>query len=538
MKLSKIKKINKVDYKGVVYDLSFDRDNLFFTSSKTLSECYNSLVTSILIHNSSPDIDIDFMNGTDDVTDQFLYEKYGRERVMSVGTFGTFSEKNTIKDVVRAYHGKEATGFGSDVFAITEEMPDFLKYNDTLRHWFETWPDKPECTDRVRRWIRDPKNKEMIEVALKLHGNIRGVGQHAAGVVITPGPSWDYVPTNVIASNGSVVSAFQEADKSGKDLSAIGILKLDRLKLMTLNVIKETIEIIKTTKGEDITDKVDYVNLEDENLFIELRLGLNHGIFQFESSGMNNLIRGMQVEKFEELVACNALYRPGPMGIGAHEEFITNKFNPEKIKLVHPALEPILKETNGVLVFQEQLMFIADRIGGMGLGKGDNLRRYMDKASKIIARHSAGEKLTESELNNPNWKGFQQYWNMFLDGAAAQGYDKGEVDKIKDWVIQYLGYSFNKCLTENHKVISEDRGEIDILDVKIGERVLGYNPDTGEDEFNSVKDIHHNGKKKVYRIKTKSGKILECTEDHKIMTESGMKTLKDIINNKLKIKIK
>ena len=394
--------------------------------------------------NSPPDIDIDFMNGTDDVTDQFLYEKYGRERVMSVGTFGTFSEKNTIKDVVRAYLGKEATGFGSDVFAITDEMPDFLKYNDTLRHWFETWPDKPECTDRVRRWIRDPKNKEMIEVALKLHGNIRGIGQHAAGVVITPGPSWDYVPTNVIASNGSVVSAFQEADKSGKDLSAIGILKLDRLKLMTLNVIKETIEIIKTTKGEDITDKVDYVNLEDENLFIELRLGLNHGIFQFESSGMNNLIRGMQVEKFEELVACNALYRPGPMGIGAHEEFITNKFNPEKIKLVHPALEPILKETNGVLVFQEQLMFIADRIGGMGLGKGDNLRRYMDKASKIIARHSAGEKLTESELNNPNWKGFQQYWNMFLDGAAAQGYDKGEVDKIKDWVIQYLGYSFNK----------------------------------------------------------------------------------------------
>jgi DNA polymerase-3 subunit alpha len=104
------------------------------------------------------------------------------------------------------------------------------------------------------------------------------------------------------------------------------------LKLETLNVIKDTIEIVKKTKGEDITDKVDYVNLEDNNLFIELRLGLNHGIFQFESSGMNNLIRGMQVEKFEELVACNALYRPGPMGIGAHEEFITNKFNPEKIK--------------------------------------------------------------------------------------------------------------------------------------------------------------------------------------------------------------
>lgn len=488
--------------------------------------------------NSPPDIDIDFMTGTDDITNNFLYEKYGKERVMSVGTFGTFSEKNTIKDVVRAYKGKDATGFGSEVFAVTDEMPDFLKYNDTLAHWFETWPDKPECSERVRRWIRDPKNKELIDVALKLQGNIRGIGQHAAGVVITPGLSWEYVPTNIIASNENIVTAFQEADKSGKDLSALGILKLDRLKLETLNVIKDTIEIVKKTKGEDITDKVDYVDLEDENLFIELRLGLNHGIFQFESSGMNNLIRGMQVDRFEELVACNALYRPGPMGIKAHEEFINNKFNPEKINLVHPALEPILRETNGVLVFQEQLMFIADKIGGMGLGKGDNLRRYMDKASKIIARNSAGEILTEDEKNNSNWKGFQQYWNMFLDGAEAQGYDKEEVDKIKDWVIQYLGYSFNKCLTENHKVISEERGEIDMLDVKVGEKILGYNPETGKDEYNPIKDIHHNGKKKVYRIKTKSGKVLECTEDHKIMTECGMKTLKEIKENKLKIKIK
>jgi DNA polymerase-3 subunit alpha len=393
---------------------------------------------------SPPDIDIDFMTGTDDVTNQFLQDKYGKERVMSVATFSTFSEKNTIKDVVRAHRGSDATGFDSGVFKLTKEMPNFLNYNDTLRHWFETWPDKPECSPEVRNWIRNPKNAEVIETALQLHGNIRGIGQHAAGVVITPGLSWDYIPTNVIASNENVVTAFQEADKSGKDLSALGILKLDRLKLETLNVIKETIDIVKAKKGVDISNEVDYVNLEDPNLFMELRLGLNHGIFQFESHGMNNLIRGIAVDKFEELVAANALYRPGPMGIGAHEEFIVNKFNPEKIEYIHPALESILGETNGVLVFQEQLMFIADKIGGMGLGKGDMLRRYMDKASKIIARNSAGEKLTDEENNNKNWKGFQEYWGMFLDGAAAQGYNKDEVDGIKDWVIQYLGYSFNK----------------------------------------------------------------------------------------------
>lgn len=538
MKKNKIKSIHKISYSGKVYDLSFDVDPHFFVNSSIDKDYISYSKSNICIHNSPPDLDIDYQTGTDHITNKFLNDKYGKERVMSVATFGTFSEKNTIKDVVRAYKGKDATGFGSDVANLTNEMPDFLNYNDTLRHWYETWPDKPECSPGVRNWIRDPKNKEIIETSLKLQGNIRGIGQHAAGIVITPGPSWNYVPTNIIASNGNIVTAFQEADKSGKDLSALGILKLDRLKLETLNVIKDAVAIIKKTKNIDVSDSVDYVKLDDANLFTELRLGLNHGIFQFESSGMNNLIRGMQIENFEELVAANALYRPGPMGIGAHDEYIRNKFNPEKIEHVHPALKPILEETKGVLVFQEQLMFIADKIGGMGLGKGDNLRRYMDKASKIIARNSAGETLTEEEKNDKSWLGFQEYWNLFLNGAEAKGYDKEGIDKIKDWVIQYLGYSFNKCLTENHKVVSEERGEINMLDVNIGEKVLGYNPENNKNEFNPVKDIHHNGVKKVYRIKTKSGKVIECTEDHKIMTEDGMKSLRYIVDNKLKIKVK
>lgn len=441
MKTSKIKSIKKIDYKGKVYDLSFDRDNLFYTSITTQNDNNQSF---ILVHNSPPDIDVDYMTGTDDVTNNFLYEKYGKERVMSVGTFTTFAERATIKDVVRAYRGVEETGYGSDVELLTKEMPDFLKYNETLEHWFKTWPDNPECSQRVRDWIRDPRNKEIIETTFKLKGNVKGVGQHAAGVVITPGLSWDYIPSNIISSNENIVTAFQEADKSGKDLSTLGILKLDRLKLETLNVIKSAIKIIKEKKGVDVSNEVDYVDLSDENLYKELNLGLNHGVFQFESSGMNNLIRGIRVDNFEELVACNALYRPGPMGIKAHEEYIRNKFNPEKIEYIHPALESILKETKGVLIFQEQLMFIADKIGGMGLGKGDNLRRYMDKASKIISKVSSGEELTEDEINDKNWKGFQEYWNLFLDGAVSQGYDKEEVDKIKDWVIKYLGYSFNR----------------------------------------------------------------------------------------------
>lgn len=392
--------------------------------------------------NSPPDIDIDYEAGTDDKTTKFLYDKYGKERVLNVATFSTFNEKGCLKDVVRAHRGEAETGFDSDVHLVTQEMPNFDKVDFSLKDWFENWPQNPECSQRVREWLTNPRNKIILEQTLQFQGQIRGVGQHAAGIVITPGPSWEYLPTNIIASNKSIVTAFQEADKSGKDLSTLGILKLDRLKLETLNVIKDTIRLVKEIKGIDIQDKVDYVDLKDPNIYLELRLGLNHGVFQFESSGMNALIRGMAVENFEEIVAANALYRPGPMGIKAHEDYIRYKFHPEEIKYIHPALEPILSKTNGVLIFQEQMMFIAHHIGGMSLGDGEMLRRYMDKASSAISKKSKGEALNKKEQDN--YKEFEKYWNKFLSGAEKNGYKADEVDVIKDWVIKYLGYSFNR----------------------------------------------------------------------------------------------
>jgi DNA polymerase-3 subunit alpha len=389
-----------------------------------------------------PDIDVDFMTGTDNITNDFLEKKYGKERVLSVSTFLTFNEKMCLKDVVRAHFGEDETGFESDVHAVTQEMPNWLKVEYSLKHWFETWPNDPACSERVKGWLTNPSNQKILAQTLKLQGQIRGIGQHAAGIVITPGPCWEYIPTNIIGSNKSIVTAFQEADKSGKDLSELNILKLDRLKLETLNVIEDAIKIIKEKKGIDVRDAVKNVNINDPNLFAELRIGMNHGIFQFESGGMNALIQGMGTESFSELTAANALYRPGPMGIGAHEEYITNKFNPENIKYVHPALETILKDTNGVLIYQEQLMFLANKVGGMSLGEGDMLRRYMDKASGAIAKKSLGEELSIKEQDN--YKEFEKYWNKFLDGASKNGYRIEEVDIIKDWVIKYLGYSFNK----------------------------------------------------------------------------------------------
>jgi DNA polymerase-3 subunit alpha len=385
-----------------------------------------------------PDIDIDFETGSDEKTLQFLYEKYGKNRVVPVITFGTFNEKGCIKDVVKALGGE--SGFESDVFAVTKEMPTKPTWDISLKEWFETWPNNSECSDRVRNWLNDTDNDEVKSLTLKLQGQIRNLGKHAAGIVITPGPVWEYMPINIC--KGQIVSGFQESG-SGKNLSDLGILKLDRLNLTTLNVIKEAIKLVRDNKGIDIQEQVDYVNLEDENLFIELRMGNNQGIFQFESEGMNALLRGIRIEKFDELVAANALYRPGPMGIGAHEEYIRNKFNPEKGTYAHDSLAPLLQDTNGVLIYQEQLMFIANQLGGLTLGEGDNLRKYMDSASKIIAKQLCGEQLAEDEIKDKNYKGYLELWSKFIEGAKVKGLSIEEVTKIEDWLIKYLGYSFN-----------------------------------------------------------------------------------------------
>lgn len=469
----KLKNKKIIQYKGIVYDLtvkntsSYNIEGIAVHNSAAgclLSWCLDiTKIDSLRFglyferflnpqRKSMPDIDIDFEAGTDERTLQFLYDKYGKERVIPVITFGTFNEKGCIKDVVRALGGD--TGFESDVFAVTKEMPDKWEMDGEpikLKDWFERWPNHADCSDRVRKWLTDPANEEAKTLTLKLQGQVRNLGKHAAGIVITPGPIWECMPVNI--SKGQLVSGYQESG-TGKDLSTLGILKLDRLKLSTLNIIKEAIRLVKENRGIDIQNEVDYVDLTDQNLFIELRMGNNQGIFQFESEGMNALIKGIQIDKFEELVAANSLYRPGPMNIGAHTEYIKNKFNPNDRTYAHPALAPLLEETNGVLIYQEQLMFIAEQIGGMNKGEGDNLRKYMDSAGKIIAKKLAGQELDEEEKKNKNYKGYVELWGKFIEGAKTKGLSEEEVGRIEDWLIKYLGYSFNKSHAVSYSYIA------------------------------------------------------------------------------------
>lgn len=459
----KLKSKKYIPYSGKVYDLevanshSYNIEGISVHNSAAgclLSWCLEIVeIDPIRFHlyferflnptrKGYPDIDLDTESGSEECVQNFLINKYGKESVINVATFITFNEKGCLKDVVRAHRGEEFTGFDSDVFQVTREMPNFTKVEYSLKDWFKMWPTKPDCSPRVKNWLLDPENKIILQQTIDLQGKIKNVSQHAAGITIFSKPVWEYIPVNVLPKDHKLVTAFQEADKSSKDLSDLKILKLDILKLETLNVIKEAIQIIKKQYRVDVSYKVKNVDLNDKNLYYEILLGNNHGIFQFESHGMNNLLKGVHADRFDDIVACNALYRPGAMGVGSHVDYARNKFNPSQTKYVHPALESVLKDTHGVLVYQEQVMFIANKIAGLSLGDGDNIRRYLDKASQAITKKMNNQELSTKEKEN--YEEFEKYWNKFIDGAKKNGFKEKEVEDIKNWLIKYLGYSFNK----------------------------------------------------------------------------------------------
>jgi len=453
----KVKSIKKINYSGKVYDISCKKDHLFYCNSLDIDfkKTSETPLKSILIHNSPPDLDIDFESDTQHIIDDFLEQKYGANRTFHVCTLGTFNEKSCLKDVARALLGRDAVSRGADIEQVTNDIDRQIKKASksnkkfSLKEFFEDFHNDSSCGAITKSWLINPDHKKVMVQTLRLQGRVKQLGQHAAGVVITPTESWNYIPTNVIAENGAVVSAFPEADGSFKALSYLGILKLDTLKISAMNIITSCIDLIKERRGKDVRDDIIYVedHFDDPKLYEEIRMGLNHGIFQFESAGMNGLIRSIQIENFNELAAANALFRPGPMGIGADREFIVNKFNPKSIKYINPVMEKVLEETNGVMVFQEQVQFLAKEIADFDYGKGDMLRRYMDKGSYFIGKTNRGEELSDEDRENRTYGDylkFQDYWSEFMENAKNKGFSEHELQMIQEYMLKYLGYSFNK----------------------------------------------------------------------------------------------
>jgi DNA polymerase-3 subunit alpha len=352
---------------------------------------------------SMPDIDIDFdMNRRGEVI-EYVRLKYGREQVAQIITFNTMAAKAAIKDVGRALE----MPYG-DVDRIAKLVPTTIGV--TIEQALKDSPPLQEAYDG------NPQIRELIDTARKLEGLVRGAGVHAAGVVIAPRPLTDLVPLSR-AKNEEIVTAYDM-----KAVEKLGLLKMDFLGLTTLTVIHDCLTLIKKNRGETLD--LETIPLDDQTTYEKVfHRALTSGVFQFESGGMRDVLRRYKPTSVEDLTALNALYRPGPIQGGMIDDFIERKWGRRKVEYELPPLETILKETLGVIVYQEQVMQIANVLAGYSLGEADLLRRAMGK-------------------KNPEEMAKQR--DRFVSGATEKKFPKDKVVRIFDLMEQFAGYGFNK----------------------------------------------------------------------------------------------
>ncbi|MDD5561221.1 MAG: DNA polymerase III subunit alpha [Candidatus Omnitrophica bacterium] len=359
-----------------------------------------------------PDIDIDFCYERRQEVIDYVTKKYGRENVAQIITFGTMQARAVIRDVGRVMGIAYA-----DVDRIAKMIPAELDM--TLKKALES---EPELNNLYRN---DPQITKLINTALSLEGLNRHASVHAAGVIIADKPLNNYMPIFKTADD-QVTTGY-----SMGTLEKIGLLKVDFLGLKTLTVIDETLKLVKKTRNIEIN--IEKVPLDDKNTYKLLASSHTIGVFQVESSGMRDLLKKLIPERFEDLIALLALYRPGPIGSGMLDDFMKRKHGLIPIKYEHPKLEPILKETYGIMVYQEQIMQIASTLAGFTLAQADILRKAMGK--KI-------PEVMEKQRSN------------FIRGCIKNGIKEMTATKIFDLIEYFSGYGFNKSHSTAYALIS------------------------------------------------------------------------------------
>jgi DNA polymerase-3 subunit alpha len=351
---------------------------------------------------SMPDIDVDFCKDRRPEVIHYVAEKYGQDHVAQIITFGTMAARAAIRDVGRALDFPYA-----EVDRIAKLTPNTLHITieDTLRA-------EPQLKNL---YDNNPKIKELLDVAMRLEGLCRHASTHAAGVVISPEPLTTYMPLYKNPVDGTITT---QLDMNA--IEKIGLLKFDFLGLKTLTVIEKTLKYIKE-HNEDLSLKD--IPFDDKKTYELLSSGHTTGVFQFESAGMRDLLIKMSPMRFEDLIAIVALYRPGPMGSGMIDDFIKRKKGQIPVKYDLPQLKEILSETHGIILYQEQVMSIANRLANFTMGQADILRKAMGKK-----RPEEMEKLKEA----------------FIQGAKSNGISEKKANRLFDLMTYFAEYGFNK----------------------------------------------------------------------------------------------
>ncbi len=361
---------------------------------------------------SMPDVDVDLCFERRGEVINYVTQRYGADRVAQIATFGTMMARAAIRDVGRVLNMPYA-----EVDRVAKLVPAELHI--TIERALNESPELREMYEQ------NPQIKKLIDMAALLEGMPRHASTHAAGVVITREPLTHYLPLYK-AADGPLTTQFAK-----DQIEELGLLKMDLLGLRTLTVIAETVRLISKNGGPALD--IDKIPLDDPRTFALLCAGETAGVFQLESSGMRSILKDLRPEVFEDIVALVALYRPGPLGSGMVEDFIKRKHGQKKITYLHPKLEPILKDTYGVILYQEQVMRIASDLAGFSLGEADLLRRAMGKKKPEII---AGLR------------------SQFVEGAVKNGCDPEIAGQIFDLMEYFAGYGFNKSHSAAYAMVA------------------------------------------------------------------------------------
>lgn len=365
---------------------------------------------------SMPDIDLDFCFERRGEVIEYVRERYGRASVGQIITFGTLKARAAFRDVARTLRVEPG-----EVDRITKLIPAGPGAAWTLA---EAAEKAPELRALVRQ---DDRVRKIIDLGTRIEGLARHASVHAAGVVIAPGPLSDYVPVCLAPQDATAI--ITQYDMVA--LEQVGMLKIDLLGLKTLTVIHDAVEMVRERHG--VAVDVDRPDLEDPAVYALLRSGRTAGIFQFESPLATDCLRNMKCDRFDDLVATNALLRPGPLDTGMHLVFINRKLGREPVRYPHPALREILEPTYGVITYQEQVMRIANVLAGYSLAEADVLRKAVGKKIK---------ELIEEELER------------FVERAVANGHDRRVVEDIAAQIATFGRYGFNKSHAVAYSVLS------------------------------------------------------------------------------------
>ncbi|HHW03726.1 MAG TPA: DNA polymerase III subunit alpha [Thermoanaerobacterales bacterium] len=359
-----------------------------------------------------PDIDVDFCYERRQEVIDYVVKKYGEDKVAQIVTFGTMAARAAIRDVGRVLgypYGEVDTIAKMVPMELGITIDSALTLNPELKKLYEE-------KDRVRK---------LLDIARALEGFPRHASTHAAGVVISKDPLVEHVPLHKMGDSNVATQYTMTA------LEELGLLKMDFLGLRTLTVIRDALNIIRHTRHVEIN--LDRLPLDDKKVYEMLSQGNTAGVFQLESSGMQNLLKELKPEVFEDVIAIIGLYRPGPLGSGAAEDFIKSKNGAKSINYLHPLLKPILSETYGIILYQEQAMKIAQELAGFSLAQADILRKAMGKKKQDVMDAQRAS---------------------FIEGCVKNNIDRETAAKIFDDISYFAGYGFNKAHTAAYAVIA------------------------------------------------------------------------------------